>query len=135
MNKATRLWVTLALGAASASAAAEGLDGTAAMLCAATSSVVCASGETCVAGAPGTVNLPVFWHVDPVAKTVRSKSADGSKRESAIATVSSSGGKLVMQGADEGFGWSVSIDPSSGAMVLTGGRDVGYLVFGECTSL
>jgi len=44
------------------------------------------------------------------------------------------GGSLVLQGSDEGVGWSVSVARDSGKMVLTVGSDIGYLVFGECTT-
>ena len=33
-----------------------------------------------VSGPPGAANLPVFWHVDPVAKVARSKGAESGER-------------------------------------------------------
>ena len=134
MNDSTRILAALALGAAATGAAAEGLDGKSRMICAATQAVVCQDAGDCVTGAPTAVNLPVFWHLDPAKMTVRSKGADGSERSSAIDTMNSEGGKLVMQGSDEGFGWSLAVDAASGRMLLAGGKDVGYLVFGECTA-
>ena len=110
MNDSTRLLAALALGAAATGAAAEGLDGKSRMICAATQAVVCQDAGDCVTG------------------------ADGSERSSAIDTMNSEGGKLVMQGSDEGFGWSLAVDAASGRMLLAGGKDVGYLVFGECTA-
>lgn len=123
------------LAAASTGAVAEGLDGSGPILCAATSTAVCEQHRECVLGPPEAVNLPVFWHVDPVTKTVKSKRGAGEVRSSTVTTVTKNGGMLILQGSDEGLGWSVSINPSSGKMVLTGGRDIGYLVFGTCTAL
>lgn len=135
MNKTTKLLATLVLGSATTGAMAAGLDGTVPLICAATTSVVCAPSGKCVVGAPTAVNLPTFWHIDPVAKVARSKRQGSEERNSSITTVAAESGKLILQGSDEGFGWSVSIDATSGSMVLTGGSDVGYLVFGECTTL
>ena len=124
----------LALAAAAATVGAQGLDGTGKFLCAATSSVVCERSGKCLSALPETLNLPVFWHVDPVAKTVQSKRPDGVVRSSQIAAVALSGEMLVMQGSDDGFGWSVSIERASGGMVLTGSRDLAFVVFGNCTA-
>ena len=88
----------------------------------------------CVTGAPDAVNLPTFWRVDPGAKTVESRRADGSERTSAIDLMAMEGGRFVAQGSDEGFGWSLSVDSETGKMLLSGGSEQGYLVFGECTT-
>jgi len=52
-------------------------------------------------------------------------------------------GRLILQGAEDGLegvrdgiGWSLSIDETSGDMVLTGsGADVAFVIFGACTPL
>jgi len=134
MNKTTGSLVALLLAGAAGGVPAEGLDGKTAMICAATTTVVCARGGECVSGTPEAVNLPTFWHVDPVGKVAKSRRPGGEQRTSAIKTVSLEGGSLVLQGSDEGVGWSVSVARDSGKMVLTVGSDIGYLVFGECTT-
>jgi len=123
----------LALATLASAAVAADLDGKSRMICAATQAVVCESAGDCVTGAPGAVNLPVFWQFDPAAKAVTSRVHAGGERTSAIDIINHEGGKLVLQGSDEGFGWSMTVDSADGRMLLTGGRDVGYLVFGECT--
>ena len=135
MSKAVKMLAALLLGTAASGATAGGLDGKGAMICAATTTIVCASRGECVSGTPEAVNLPTFWHVDPAAKVARSKRPGAAaERVSKITTVAVQAGKVVMQGSDDGFGWSVSVDAASGKMVLTGGSDIGYLVFGECTA-
>ena len=134
MNDAMRVVAALALGAAASGAGAAGLDGESRMICAATQAVVCQSAGDCVTGAPEAVNLPVFWHVDPKAKVVKSRTAERGERTSDVTTVETEGGHLVLQGSDEGFGWSLTVNSASGAMLMSGGQDVGYLVFGECTT-
>ena len=135
MRHSLKTMAALALGAACTGAAAEGLDGTTPILCAASTVVVCARPGECVVGPPEAVNLPVFWHIDPAGKTIQSKRESGETRKSGITTVSASGGKLVLQGSDEGLGWSVSVEQANGRMVLTAGREDGYVVFGACTAL
>jgi hypothetical protein len=65
---------------------------------------------------------------------VKSRTAERGERTSAIESVTVEGGMLVLQGSDEGFGWNVSIDAATGKMLMSGGRDTGYLAFGECTT-
>ena len=133
MKRMTMLAVAVA-AALSAGAGAQPLDGKQPVLCAATTVFVCEPEPGCVTGAPDAVNLPTFWRVDPGAKTVESRRADGSERTSAIDLMAVEGGRFVAQGSDEGFGWSLSVDAETGKMLLSGGSELGYLVFGECTT-
>lgn len=134
MSKATKALAAVLLGVAASAVTAEELNGSGSFICAATTAFVCSRQGTCVTGTPEAVNLPTFWHVDPVAKQAKSRLPGGVERVSAITTVTLDSGTLVVQGSDDGFGWSVSIDTQSGRMVLAGGNDTGYLVFGECTT-
>ncbi len=135
MKTLLNLTGALLLGAVPLSATAQGLDGDGPMLCAATTAAVCEQNKSCVQGSPEAVNLPVFLWVDPAAKSVKSKRGGGEMRSSSVSTVVAGGGKLVLQGSDDGFGWTVTIDQASGKMTFTGGGDVGYVVFGNCTAL
>jgi hypothetical protein len=135
VNKAIGMAALLLIGNGSVAVAAEDLDGSAPLLCAATSTAVCEQHNDCVQGPPEAVNLPVFWRVDPVNKTVQSKRQDGEQRSSSVVTVAADESTLVLQGFEKGLGWSVSINRASGKMILTGGRDAGYVVFGNCTTL
>ena len=45
-------------------------------------------------------------------------------------------GMLILQGAENGRGWSMTIDEKSGEMTLTvSGDQVGFVVFGACMRL
>lgn len=114
---------------------AAGFDGAAAMLCAATSAVTCESQGDCVRGPVDTVNLPLFWRFDPAAKTIASARPGGEPRVSSISIVGGNDTHLVLQGSDAGLGWSASINKQTGKMIVGGGRDEGYLVFGACIAL
>ncbi len=134
MKALVNLAGALLLGVVPLLVAAKGLDGDSPMLCAATTAAVCEQNKSCVQGSPEAVNLPVFWWVDLAAKSVKSKRGDGEMRSSSVSTVVAGGGKLILQGIDDGFGWTLSIDQASSRMTLTGGADVGYVVFGSCTA-
>lgn len=134
MRKLASTLVAVAACGIGPGAGAEGLSGARPMVCAATTVFVCAPGAGCLTGPPDAVNLPTFWHVDPAAKRVRSRRGGGQERISAIDSVIERAGHIVLHGTDEGFAWSVSIDVDSGKMLFTGGKDAGYVVFGECTT-
>ena len=80
MSKSMGLLAALAVGLAATGAAAKGLDGKTRMICAATTAVVCIPGGECVEGNPEAVNLPVFWHMDPQGKVVKSTTAERGER-------------------------------------------------------
>lgn len=124
----------LAASSVCAASPAYALDSSREIICAATTVYVCDAGSDCVTGAPGAVNLPTFWHIDPGARVISSKQAIESRRTSPIDIVAEEGGHIVLQGSDEGFAWSISIAKETGRMLATAGRETGYLVFGECTT-
>ncbi len=122
------------VAAASAPAAAEALlDGTTPMICAATRTAVCQREGECVQGSAESVNLPVLWRVDVASKSVDSLSR-GEERASTVLSAQVHAEAIVVQGAENGLGWSLSVDRSTGAMVLAGGREQGFIAFGTCAA-
>lgn len=132
MQKSKWLSGAILLGA---STVAGAFDGSAPLICAATSAAVCDEGADCVQGSAKTVNLPLFWRLDFANKVAESAGDAGNKRRSKIVTVTADADRLVVQGSEKGFGWNMSIDQATGNMVMTGGRVAGYVVFGGCTAL
>jgi len=48
---------------------------------------------------------------------------------------SQEGEQLILQGVQEGLGWSLSIAKKNGAMALTvSGDDLAFVIFGACTA-
>lgn len=136
MSKTIIALMSAVLGAVPMTVAAQALDGTKPMLCAARTASVCDEQANCATVLPESVNLPTFWKVDPVAKTVESRHGNSKEaRTSKVSTVSTGGGRIVLQGDDEGLGWTVTITPDTGKMVLSGGRELSFSVFGVCTGL
>ena len=119
---------------ASTLTAATALDGSEPLLCAVTHTVNCDSAGNCIEGPADAVNLPVFIGIDAQNKTAQSTRVGGEQRTSEILSVHKEGGALVLLGVEQGAGWSVAIDGSTGKMTLAvAGEGIGFLAFGACT--
>ena len=133
------LGAPLALGAASAlftgAASAQGLDGSRSMVCAAVSVVACGDAHVCYHGLAKQFDLPEVMIVDMAAKQVRGTAESGLKQDSPIRHSESTGSQLVLQGVENGHGWSMAIDRASGRMAtVLSGELANYMIFGTCTA-
>jgi hypothetical protein len=62
--------------------------------------------------------------------------AEGEKRATAIKNRQQLDGMLILQGTENGRGWSMAINEKSGEMTLAvAGDQVGFVVFGACMRL
>jgi hypothetical protein len=114
-------------------APAPAYDGSRILLCAATDVMACEGGGACTREAPDEVNLPTFVRID--ASRRRIDAVDGTNRTAEITGMTSSDGKLVMQGAQNGRAWNAIVASDTGRMsVAVVGDRVGYVVFGSCTN-
>lgn len=135
MSRVTIVVMSAILGSAALTATAAELDGSKTMLCAARVASVCEETGNCASTLPEAINLPIFWKVDPVAKSVESRrGVSDEPRTSKVSQVVKSGGKLILQGEDDGLGWTVTIAPDTGKMILSGGRELGFTIFGNCVA-
>jgi len=133
-------WRAVALAAVAAllarGASAEPVDGTRDMVCAAVSVVACGEGPSCFHGLARTFDLPEFMFVDMKAKVVRATSESPFKKvDSPIKNAETTRNHFILQGVENGHGWNMSIDRSSGRMTTTlSGELVSYMIFGACTA-
>jgi len=105
------------------------------MICAASEAIVCPKDAECFRGPVDRVNLPLFFKVDLEQKKIFSLTEDGQVRTSAIASMSKENGVLILQGAENGSGWSVVIHEADGTMTVTSAKGgEAFVVFGACTS-
>jgi hypothetical protein len=117
-------------------AIAETLDGKAPLVCAASETFDCAAARQCVADSPEGINVPRLIRIDFAAKKAFTKRLNGEDRESPIGVTQIHEGKLILQGVQGGYGWSMAISQETGAMSLTIADDgVGAVVFGTCMGL
>ena len=118
------------------SASAAGIDGSRNLVCAAIDVVACAQGAGCIQGLARNFDLPEFMFVDFGAKIVRATGESPHKNvRSPIKNSETTKSQLVLQGVENGHGWSMSIDSASGRMTATlSGELVSFMIFGACTA-
>lgn len=120
---------------------ASDFNGSQPLLCAVNDVTECLTGEKCKEVSAEDINLPRFLWIDVGKKTIQSKKQGDDVRKSQIDLVKHVGGKLMLQGAEQGpddtsggFGWTIVIMEDTGQMVLTASGDfVGDVAFGVCT--
>lgn len=124
-------------------AQAGDFEGTKPLLCSVNTVIECTLEDGCREVAPESVALPSFLKVDFEKKTVTPARAGDGNRNSDIKRVERLGGKLILQGADEGIqevrdsvGWTAAISEETGKYVLTAsGDEEAYIVYGACIPL
>jgi hypothetical protein len=105
------------------------------LLCAPGEQIQCERDGECVRGIIQGTRLPRFIRVDFAAQQL-SGVREGEKVVTAIKNQQQLDGMLILQGAENGRGWSMTIDEKSSEMTLTvSGDQVGFVVFGACMRL
>jgi hypothetical protein len=118
-------------------------DGSKPLLCSVVSVIESTIDNGCSEVAPESVALPQFLKVDLEKKIVTPARASDGDRKSVIRRMERMGGKLILQGADEGIkdvrdsvGWTATISEETGRFVLTAsGNDEAFIVYGVCLPL
>jgi len=105
-------------------------------LCATTETFECTPGQSCIADTPEGINLPRFIRIDFAANKAYSERGSGEQRTAEITTQKVDAGRIVLQGVQDGNGWTVMIDQATGNMSLAvGANQVGFVIFGACTQM
>jgi hypothetical protein len=133
------LGAVVVLGMASSAQAV--VDGSQPVLCDAADVIECVPGGSCQKVTAESAGMPRFLRIDFAAKQVTRAQPNGDDVTSEIERSETVDGRLILQGAEDGYkdvrdgiGWSLSIDQESGNMVLTGsGAEVAFVIFGACT--
>ena len=137
MNKAA-IYAAIILGitALAEAAPAGGIDGTAPAVCATSETFDCGPNRQCIADSPEAVNIPRLIRLDFTAKKAFTKRMSGEERVAQISAQTTEEGELLLQGVQNGYGWTMTISQESGDMALTiAGKQAGFVVFGTCTPL
>lgn len=121
-------------------ATAGDFDGSKPVLCSVVTVLECTPEDGCRRVTPESVAVPQFLAVDFEKKTVRPAAKSEGDRSSAIKRMERLGGKLILQGADEGIqdvrdsvGWTASVSGETGKLVVTAaGNEVAFNVYGAC---
>ena len=124
----------LAAAAPTALKAASEFDGSKDLLCATLRATDCGRASACEFGQPDEFNVPSFFTVSFGDKAIRAIRPDQSALDTAIQSKSSQDGRLILQGIENGRGWSAAISEQTGRVVVSvAGEDVAFAVFGTCT--
>ena len=114
-------------------AAGGDFNGSKPMLCVPIEISECAPSTGCQETAAEIAGLPQFIQINAKKKSVSGKLADGTVKSAKIETKAIQEGNLVLQGMQNGRGWSMVIAEDTGKMSLSvAGRDVGFFVSGAC---
>ena len=89
------------------------------------------------------VAIPRFLKIDLNKKTIGPVSESDARPDSAIECMERVDGKLILQGAEDGYesvrdglGWTIAISEGTGKVVMTASGDqVAFVVFGACLPL
>ena len=132
-----KLSFAITISASSVAASAAGLDGSANLVCAANKVVACTKTAVCLEGDASSFDLVEFMFVDFKAKVVKARTlGDSRKEESPIRSIEKSNTQMILQGAENGHGWGMSIDLAGGRMsAAIAGESVSFMIFGVCTAL
>jgi hypothetical protein len=114
-------------------ALAGDFDGSKPLVCAMIEAFECGPDTGCESGTPESNGLSRFLRVDVGKKEVRT-TKQLQERASKIEKVDHAEGVLLLNGTQNGRGWNLTINETTGYMVLSvAGDQVAFVVFGACT--
>jgi len=105
--------------------------------------IECTPDGSCREVTPASVELPQFLKIDFAGKTIRPAAGDDQTPATTIERQEVVDGKLILQGAEDGYekmrdglGWTMAISEDTGQVVLTAsGEQVAFVVFGAALAL
>ncbi len=135
------VWIvcsTVGLVLAASAVGAGDFDGTRPLLVSVNRVMECTPTGGCREVTPASVQLPQFLRIDFAKKAILPARAADNFPPSKIERTEVVDGKLILQGAEDGYdkmrdglGWSMAISVESGQVVLTAsGDEVAFVVFG-----
>jgi hypothetical protein len=126
------LCMSLGLAISSAATAAD-FDGSRNLLCVPTDTTQCMGAGNCERVAVEEINIPRFLNVEFKKKQLRGTVLGGEEETTQIQNIQNVNGRTVLQGAENGRGWSMTIDQDTGDMTAAiAGDDLGFILFGVC---
>lgn len=136
MNMLGTFTIGLVVSIVSLGAAAGSLDGSEPLMCASVETHDCQPGDTCIKGLAEDIDAPQFIRLDFERGVARTTRANGEERTAKIQKSTLETGRLILQGVQQGLGWTLTISQLDGTMTLTAvGDGVAFVVFGACTPL
>jgi hypothetical protein len=136
MRTPQRIALLAALMLTSAGVAnANDFNGSKPLLCVPTDSLSCEGAGQCTRVTVEDLNIPQFIHVDFKAKKLSGKLETGEEQSTPIQNVVTSDGRTILQGAENGRGWSLVIQHDTGEMsVAVAADEAAFVLLGACTT-
>lgn len=129
----TGLLALAAMAAPSGTMAAD-FDGSRPLVMAIIDVIECHPDGACDNVTPQEAGLPRFIEIDVAKKEISEVGDAEEERRTMIQTVTKADGLLILQGAQNGRGWSLTITEASGEAVATVSDPLsGFVLFGACT--
>ncbi len=117
-------------------AVAADRDKSAEILCSVTKVIECDSYGDCMVSTAEGINIPQFLKIDLLGKTMADASLKDSPQKSAIRSMIRENGEIIMQGSENGRGFTMVVDETSGKFSATISEDsFGFIVFGACMAM
>ena len=117
-----------------AAAIAADFDGSRPLLIAIIDVIECHPGGDCEKVSPRDARLPRFFEIDFKKKEISEIGDAQDERRTAIQSMTQEEGLLILQGAQNGRGWSVTITEANGEAVIAISDSLsGFVLFGACT--
>jgi hypothetical protein len=106
-------------------------DGSKMLICATIDAMDCVSGENCTKGRAGDMGAPAFLRIDFAKKAIV-----GTKHTTPIVAMENADKQILLQGKEQGYGWTFALDQEEGKFSATlVNRDGVFVLFGSCTPL
>jgi hypothetical protein len=110
------------------------IDSSQRLICSSIRTAECGLSGDCSVGLASDINVPQFFFIDLASRKVEATRPDGTKLNTAFTMTASDNQPIILQGAENGRGWSATIDRETGGIVVTAsGLEVAFAVFGACT--
>ena len=120
---------------ASGAALADNLEGADRLLCAPGQIMICVEQADCYPAHGSELGVPDFVIIDLKNKKMQTTKSSEQTRTTAFSTMSRSGGKIFLQGVENGRAFSFVINEITGSLTVALSRDgVAVAVFGSCTN-
>ena len=120
---------------ASGAALAENLEGADRLLCAPEQIMICVEEADCYPAHGSELGVPEFVIIDLKNKKLQTTKSSEQVRTTTFSSMSRSGGKIFLQGVENGRAFGFVIDEASGRLTVAVSRDgVAISVFGSCTN-
>ena len=114
---------------------ADNLEGADRLLCAPEQIKICVEEADCYPAHNDELGVPAFVIIDLKNKKLQTTKASEQVRSTTFSNMTRSGGKIFLQGLENGRAFSFLIDEASGRLTVAVSRDgVAVAAFGSCTN-